>query len=172
MFKTLIAGLTAMSLTLTSAAPAQAETMNQDDVGKLLFGILATAVVIGMVSNTNDDKDDARTEREHRQDVPRIGRAPIAPYFRQDMSPYDGKRNDHAHQPNWQSVLPQSCVQHVQTGRRPIAILQKNCTQNTYRYTASLPRQCEIRIVTRGRAVNGWSPECLSNRGYRISNRF
>ena len=56
MFKLLIAGITAISLTLATTTPLHAQGMDRDDVGKLLFGLAAIAV-IGKAIEQNRERD-------------------------------------------------------------------------------------------------------------------
>jgi len=72
MFKTLTAGLMALTLTFTSAVPAHANNTSQEDFGKLLFGLLATAAIANAVKNNRDDRRDERAHRH--EDKPRIVR--------------------------------------------------------------------------------------------------
>ena len=66
MYKPLIAGITALSLTLVSAAPVQAQGMNRDDVGKLIFGIAAIAAIGAVIDNNKrSDRRSQQAETVH-----------------------------------------------------------------------------------------------------------
>ncbi|MCG3268565.1 hypothetical protein [Yoonia sp. I 8.24] len=57
MFKPLIAGVAALSLTFAAAAPAQANGIDRDDAGKIIFGLVALAALGAAIENRNDNDD-------------------------------------------------------------------------------------------------------------------
>lgn len=57
MFRPLIAGVTALSLTFATAMPAQANGIDRDDAGKIIFGIVALAALGAAIENRNDNDE-------------------------------------------------------------------------------------------------------------------
>lgn len=143
MFKTAIAGVTALSLTLASATPAQAGGISQEDLGKLLFGLVAVAT-IGTAIKNNDRNRQVRNTPQSEQ-------------------PPQRTRN--------QNRLPRRCVDSVDTWYGAQQIVDRDCLEQRYRHVAQLPRQCQVRVYTNRGPRNGFDPHCLRDEGYRLRRR-
>ncbi|SFR55302.1 hypothetical protein SAMN04488005_2830 [Yoonia tamlensis] len=61
MFKSVIAGITALSLTFATAMPAQANGFDRDDVGKIIIGIAALAALNAAIENNRRDRQQPET---------------------------------------------------------------------------------------------------------------
>jgi len=144
MYKTMIAGVTALSLTLASAQPAQASGFSDEDVGKLLFGLIATYAIGSAIKNHND------RSRPERQQVERA--APV--------------RQGWVHRPS-RNTLPQACLTPVGTSYGTFRVFERNCLRQRYAYASGLPRQCSVRLFSNRGPVRGYDPRCLRENGYR-----
>lgn len=148
MKRTLIAGVTALSVMLSgfSATPVAANT-DDEAVGRLLFG-LATLLVIGKAIENANDRDDRRDTADHRP-----------------------SRRDHADRPAQRRLpmVPSQCLRRFETnnGERPLFV--RRCLERNMPQMHRLPASCAIRINTdRGRR-NGYAPRCLRQNGFRWS---
>lgn len=150
MFKTLVAGVTAISLTLASAQPAQARGLSEDDVGKLLFGLVAALAVGAAIKDHNDRPRESTNQHAQRS--------------------HDyGDRHSNAgrtHRSN-PAVLPRECLRRVSTNFGEHRVFGRRCLRNNYNYTADLPRQCAVRLYTDRGPVRGFDPRCLREQGFR-----
>ena len=142
MFKTVIAGVTALSLTLSSATPTHAGGLSEDDIGKLLFGLVA-AVTIGTAIKNND-----RQRRQAQTVIPQI------------EEPLISHRS--------QRRLPRRCVENVETHWGQQRILGRDCLNQRYRHAARLPQDCAVRVFTNSGPRNGFDLRCLRDEGFRI----
>lgn len=59
MYKIFIAGITAISLTFSTAAPAQANGFSEEDIGKFVFGLIAAAVAANLIKNNQNHEEPA-----------------------------------------------------------------------------------------------------------------
>ena len=161
MFKSLVAGITAVSLTLASTTPLQAQSMDREDVGKLLFG-LATIAVIGAAIDQNRDNDRNRSTRVH--DTPQWGG------INRNNSWSDlNRRHDNSH--NSRRVLPGSCLETVETRFGHQRLFGKRCLERNYRHASRLPDRCVVRLYTNEGPRGGYDPLCLREQGYRSDRR-
>ncbi len=144
MYKTMIAGVTALSLTFASAQPAQANGFSDEDVGKLLFGLIATYAIGSAIKNHND------RSRSEPQQVERA--APV--------------HQGWVHRPN-RNVLPRQCLQRVGTNFGEHRIFNRRCLRQEYAFVSDLPRRCAVRLFTNRGPVRGYDPRCLRESGYR-----
>lgn len=153
MFKTLIAGLTALSLSL-APGPATATGLSEDELGQLLFGLVA-AGIIGKVIHDNRNREVPAQQTQH---LPR--HAPV-------------ERQQPRGQQHWQgsNVLPSACIRQFDTQRGPQRIFGARCLNNRYHDVRSLPAACEIRLRTYDGPRTGYDPRCLRDYGYRSDQR-
>ena len=171
MFKTLIAGVTALSL---AAAPVHAENFDNEDLGKFLFGVVA-AIALGAALTQSDDAP-ALQDYGYEPPVVRNRVDPYAPRInpRRNVEPPVVRRHveppviRHRSQHQPQRALPRRCFHRVETRVGHQNIFGKRCLDNHYRHVASLPGQCRIRVLTRGGPRNGYDPQCLDRLGYVI----
>lgn len=147
MFKPLIAGITALSLTLSTATPAQAKGLSEDDIGKILFGLAAIATIGALVEN-NDNRREVQVTRTHRPDpTPRT------------QQPHRQRYVD-------RSILPRDCLRGYETRFGTHRMFGAQCLRNTYAYSQNLPRSCAVRIFTTDGPRRGFDPACLRGQGY------
>ena len=163
MFKTFTAGLLAVSLTFTSATSTQANGLSEDDIGKLLFGLVATAAIASAIKNNRDD-DRARVTiqqkpRVHvqRQHQPRAH----APRQHQPRGHVRGN-----HRRAVPAPLPLACMREVQTRNGIRRIFGQRCLNNNYAQAHRLPRECAVRFNTNRGQRTGYAARCLRNNGY------
>ena len=147
MFKSLIAGVTALSLTFSTAAPAQAAGLSDDDLGKIIFGIAALAAISTLVE-------------------PQTNRIP-APVTR-NVSPRQNRENSsgHRHQSADRTVLPRECLRSYETRFGTHRMFGRRCLQNNYSLARRLPNSCSVRIFTEAGSRRGFDPSCLRSHGY------
>lgn len=152
MFKTLIAGVTAIALTLSTASPAQAQGLDEDDIGKILFGLLATAAIGAAIRNARDD--DRRPQVQQHQ--PRYGGG-------------GGQSTGNNTGNNDRSMrLPRGCLVNVETRFGEHRMFGRRCLQRNYAQVADLPRRCAVRVfAANGNIRRGFDPQCLRAEGYR-----
>lgn len=190
MFKTLIAGLTAISLTLGSAAPVQAQGMSEDDIGKLLFGLLTAGVVAKIISNNNDHDAPAAEQqymqqapttqtwrdRNHRNSEPTYHQRHnnVTPWQRQAQAHQNASPSQNANRPRTHNnlrALPAQCLKSKRTRYGVQQIFTRGCLRRNYQQFARLPSRCAIRIQSNTGPVPGFDPQCLSNSGLTVRRR-
>lgn len=168
MYKTVFAVIAAASLTLAGANPVQAQSLTEEQIGKLLFGLVATAVVAAIIDNAND-----RAPKE-------VATIPNTGWQNPEWSPQGlfGPRRDHPRhdQPRYEPytlaphlVIPSQCLSSYQTRGGTVRMFLRSCMRENYHQVASLPASCVVRAITTEGPRNGWDPKCLSDKGYRIS---
>lgn len=165
MFKTLTAGLMALTLTFTSATSAQAQGLSEEDVGKILFGLLATAAIANAVKNNRDDR--AAPVQRHVTPRVEIHRQPTKPrgeWRHQNQTRHSERRQDY-------TVLPRTCLRTFDGRNGTQRMLVQRCLDRNYARAASLPDRCAVRVRTDRGTRHGYNPRCLRDMGYRISRR-
>ncbi|WP_333713877.1 hypothetical protein [Yoonia sp.] len=155
MMKSLVAGVMAFSLTLASALPAQANGLDREDVGKLLLGLLAVGVVGAAIEN-NQRREDIPVVRQDRGSWADLN---------QPRSRPDSRRDDR------RLILPHQCLQTLRTRYGDLRLFGERCLERNYRFSASLPERCEVRIYTHDGPRSGYDPLCLREQGYRTNRR-
>ncbi len=152
MYKTFIAGITALSLTF---APVQvsAEGMTDRQIGQLILGLVAAGIIGKAISDNNRDDDAAPTP------IPLPPRN-LAPLRQQQPT---GRQNE-AHSRNG---LPSNCLNSYETQRGEQSIFGARCLDRNYAQARSLPDQCFIRLRTYDGPVQGYTPSCLREYGFR-----
>ncbi|MFT4742780.1 MAG: hypothetical protein ACI91Z_000754 [Yoonia sp.] len=143
MFKTLIAGATALSLTFT---PANAQGFNEEQIGQIIFGLFATAAIAKIIKDNNG---------------PALAQAePVAPVVRHPRTPRDARK-----------VLPQRCINAFQTDQGRVRMFTRSCIARHYTHAANFPRNCERDVMTRRGFRTGWAVRCMRNAGFRTDRR-
>lgn len=163
MFKSIIAGVTAISLTFASTTPLQAQNIDRNDVGKLIVGLAAIAVIGAAIDQNNDrDRSAARTTpvRDNRQwgDIDRTNRW---------SNP--GRQQERAR--NNRRRLPRSCLRTVETRFGEQRLFGKRCLERNYQFVRTLPERCAVRLYTANGPRRGFDPFCLREQGYRSDRR-
>jgi len=163
MFKSIIAGVTAISLTFASTTPLHAQNMNRNDVGKLIVGLAAIAV-IGAAIDQNRDSDRRSTQttpvRDNRQwgDIDRTNR-------------WSNPGRQQQRGRNSRRTLPQSCLRTVETRFGSQRLFGKRCLERNYQFESTLPERCAVRLYTANGPRRGFDPFCLREQGYRSDRR-
>lgn len=151
MFKIMIAGIAALSLTLASATPSYA--LDREEVGKLLIGLAAIAALNAAIENNNrrDEQKDTPVQRgiDRSNDWAGLGRG----------------NSSHS-----QSVVPYVCLQTIETRFGAYRLFGERCLERNYRYVNSLPERCAVRLYTANGPARGYDPLCLRDEGY-VSDR-
>lgn len=162
MFKPLLAGITAISLTLSSTTPLQAQGLDRDDMGKLLIGLAAVAV-IGAAIEENRDRDRSNSTPVH--ETPQWGG------INRNNSWSDLNRQHQSSQ-NSRRVLPHACLRTVETRFGSQRLFGKRCLERNYRHVNRLPDRCAVRLYTTDGPRSGYDPLCLREQGYRSDRRY
>lgn len=166
MFKTLTAGLMALSLTLVPAAPVQAQQSNED-LQRAIVSLLALGAVGLAIKNNSDNREEARETR----------RQPV------EVAPQRAPRNVHDnHRRNYQDfdrqnrrvdLVPGRCFRRVETARGGYqGVFVARCLERRYRDADTLPRQCLVRIGGNNGNRRGYDAACLRDFGYRSDRRW
>jgi len=156
MRQTMIAGLTAVSLMLASVAPAQADGLDREDVGRLVLGLLVIGAVGAAIDNNRRD--------ETRNDAIPVQRGSWADLDR--PRPRHEERRNERHR-----MLPARCLQTVDTRFGPLRLFGDSCLERNYRFARDLPARCEVRIFSDRGPRDGYDPLCLREQGYGINRR-
>ncbi|MEJ8561922.1 hypothetical protein QTO30_12335 [Yoonia sp. GPGPB17] len=157
MFKPLIAGITALSLTLATTTPLQAQGLDRDDVGKLIFGLAAIAV-IGAAIDNNRDRDRNRRTQVHQTP--------------QRNNSWSDLNRDHQNAQNRRRALPHACLRSVETRFGQQRLFGKRCLERNYRHVNRLPDRCAVRIYTTDGPRRGFDPVCLREQGFRSDRHY
>lgn len=157
MYNALIAGITALSLTLASAQPVRAGGLSQDDIGKILFGLVATATLSAAINNNRNDLREPATRNTYTNE--QTQRVPRSEPRRSNNTRNDVFRSE---------VLPRHCVTHVSTRFGEHRVVDRRCLRRNDVRMRYLPRQCAVRLYTDHGPVRGFDPRCLRQEGYRF----
>lgn len=158
MLKHLIAGLTALSLTLAPAAPVHAQGMDRENVGKLIFGIAAIAVLSAAIDNSRrNDRATTRSQTVHDRSNQNNGWGNGNRQRAQDQSRYRD--------------LPRECLRSVETRFGTQRLFVQRCLERNYARANRLPERCAVRIYTTDGPRSGFDPLCLREQGYQIARR-
>ncbi|WP_293574100.1 hypothetical protein [Phaeobacter sp.] len=133
----------AIAITGFSTAPAKAD----EDVAKVLAG-LAVLGIIGAIINDADDKAHRPVTRPYHPQRPK----PLPPR----IARYD---------------LPAKCVRYFPRYSQSKTLIGRGCLRKNYGYEHKLPSACRVTFWNGKRNRTGYRPECLTNRGYRITRR-
>lgn len=159
MFKPLIAGIAALSLTLATAMPTYAQGMNREDVGKLLIGLAAVAV-IGAAIEENRDRPRSTPVHDTNQ-WSGINR----------NNDWSGLNRQHRHSRDARRALPHACLRTVETRFGTQRMFGRRCLERNYRHASRLPERCSVRLYTSDGPRNGFDPLCLREQGFRSDRR-
>ncbi len=151
MYKHMIAGLTALSLTLFSA-PAPASALTEDDVGKLIGGALTLFVLGKIIEDAGDDKSDKKRARVHKPHKPHHG---------------------HAHKPKKPrfAPLPAHCIRINDSHSGPRRYFPQRCLSKHYPSYTKLPESCSIYVKAPHGLRKAYGARCLRERGIQVAHR-
>ena len=159
MMKSIVAGVTALSLTLASAIPAQAQGLDREDVGKLLFGLVAIAAVSAAIENNQRREQSTPETRAHER------RTGSWADLNQPLPRHDNRRDER------RLTLPSECLRTVETRFGDLRLFGQRCLERNYRFVADLPERCEVRVYSDRGPREGYDPLCLREQGYRTNRR-
>ena len=164
MFKPWIAGITALSLTLAMTSPVQANGLDREDMGKLLFGLAAVAVVGAAINNNNRDNN-----RDNDRDNDRATQRTQTVQHGRDRN----RSWAELHRPQQRrfAELPRECLRSVETRFGTQRLFTERCLQRSHVQVNRLPNRCAVRLFTTQGPRNGFDPLCLREQGYRIDRR-
>ena len=151
MHKTFIAGLTALSLTFTTAGPVQAQGVSEDQLGRILFGLFAAAAVAKIVEGHQAD-------------------APTATLVTRPKPKVQDHRDDRAAE-RARMTLPRQCLRRVETRRGTLRVMAQRCMRRNFDHVRQLPDACHVVRRTNDRRIRGWKVGCLRDAGYRLARR-
>lgn len=151
MLKSMIAGITAVSL--ATATPATAQGLNREDVGKLLIGLAAVAVIGAAIENNSGTDDATRVQGNNWRGINRDN---------------DWSRLNSV---NSRQTLPTACLRNVETRFGTQRMYGQQCLQRNYRYVNTLPERCEVRVFGNSGPQNGFDPTCLRTGGFTTDRR-
>jgi hypothetical protein len=154
MFKTMTAALTAIALTVGTAAPVQARGLSEDDIGKLLFGLVAAATLNAAINNRSDRNRQSQAPQETHRPTP--GRELFeAPQARR----HQGHRADR--------ILPRSCLRQIETRYGNQRMFTRRCLTRNNIFASQLPQSCGVRVFSVNGPRRGYDPQCLRDHGFR-----
>ena len=156
MFRLLVAGIAALSLMIAPATPAAADGLDREDVGKLLFGLVAIAGVKAALEN--------RQERRERDAAQTRQRSETAGSW-SDLNRPRPRADDRSRE------LPIDCLQTLNTRFGQLRLFGAYCLQRNFSGADRLPAFCEVRVHTDRGPRTGYDPQCLRDRGYTTSRR-
>ncbi len=166
MFKTMIAGVTALALTVT---PLQAEEFNNDDFGKFLFGLVAAAIAVNAIKSRNDsDPAPQATQLNPRYEPPVVrNHGGLNP---PRINPRGN--NNHVNAPrHGRNVLPRACIHPIETRYGTHRVFTRHCLNRNGINVDALPRRCAVQLLNKdGNARYGFDPTCMRDQGFAIRN--
>lgn len=159
MFKPVIVGITALSLAFASTTSAFAQGMDREDVGKLLIGLAAVAV-IGAALEENRDRNTGNQTSDNTQQGG-INR----------NNDWSHLNREHQRSADSRRVLPEACFQAVETRYGTQRLFGLRCLERNYRHVNRLPENCAVRLYASNGPVRGFDPLCLREEGFRSDRR-
>ena len=157
MLKPLIAGITALSLSL--ATPVQAGGLDREEVGKLLIGLAAIAALNAALENRRDNRRNDQAAPVHDRDM----RAPRVTPNHNDWAGLSRQTS--------RRVLPSACLQNIETRFGTQRMFGRRCLERNYDHASSLPERCAVQVYTNDGPRRGFDPFCLRDQGYRSDRR-
>lgn len=145
--KQMIAVALAATLALTSLPSPVLANDRDEQIGKILFGLAALAVLGAAIENRNDN-DRPRVSVQTATPPRHSGGLGIPPRAR---------------------VLPAQCFRRIETQSGQSRFFGKRCLRNNYRYADRLPVRCEIGIRTNHGIRVGYRPRCLRDAGFSMA---
>ena len=157
MFKTVTAGLTALSLALSVPTTAQA---GNDDVAKALAGLALIAIVGAALSDNN-----GRTQVQ-------VTPPQSYPNRREGVRSHDEHRSDNwGHNARRVALLPEACSIELNRHGETRELYNSRCLRRTYANFDALPSDCQTTYRQNGHTRNGFNASCLRQYGFRTERR-
>lgn len=149
---------------LSAPAPARADS---EDVGKIIFGIAAAALIAKAINERNDRKEVSRSQagqlgsiERYRLNDRRILDGSIRPYNQQKT------RRGYKNNP-----LPQACLRIIETNGRESLGYNSRCVSRNYEFASKLPSRCETILRTNRGFKSVYEARCLRREGWRVARR-
>jgi hypothetical protein len=161
MLKSLIAGVTALSLTMAGALPAAANGLDRETAAKLIIGLAAAAVIGSAIENNRDDNRSTQARDNHNNGGNNRNNGGI----NRNNNWSDLNRNSN------RRVLPSDCLTRVETRFGTQRMFGQRCLERNYRHVNSLPARCAVRVYSDNGPRRGYDPLCLRDQGYRTNRR-
>lgn len=172
MHRKFISLICASAIAVTAlTAPARAD----EDLGKILTGLAALAIIGIAIENANDNAPVVTQRQTQPYYVPKgqvYSQRVMPPVVVQPrvvqpqvIQPKPLPRKVTRHD------LPRSCLKTVRRGQDEFRILGNHCLQNTYRQADRLPQACKVEVRGNQGVKQGYKPKCLRKRGYQLSSR-
>ena len=157
MFKTVTAGLTALSLALSVPTTAHA---GNDDVAKALAGLALIAIVGAALSDNNG--------RAQVQVTP----PQTYPNRREGVRGHDDhRRGNWGHNARRVAPLPEACSIELSRHGETRELYNSRCLRRTYANFDALPSDCQTTYRQNGHTRNGFNASCLRQYGFRTERR-
>ena len=159
MSRKFIAGVLALSCSITLFSTAPARAGDPEDIGRFV-GAVATLYIIGRIIDEATDGD-ARVTVHSRPGgyVNTHGRGRDVHYRGRHDRPGVHSRG---------KAIPAQCLRRVQS-RHTLYVAPVRCLQRTMRGAHRLPQVCRTRAQFRHGVRSVYSVRCLRHRGYRIA---
>lgn len=167
MYRTLTAGLTALSLILVPAAPVQAQTSNAE-MQRTILGLLAIGGVALAIKN-QQDRD--KRARQSSNPQPRS----TTPQRAHDNHGHRNTQRGWGQQQTRRQVdlVPGRCFRQVELANgRHQGVFGARCLDRRYRDAHTLPNQCRVRMGGPNGSRRGYDARCLRDFGYRSDRRW
>ncbi len=162
MHKKFIALIVASAVVITGISASQARAADVEDI---LGGLAAIALLGVAVKHFSDEnkKNSVTNNYNHVYKAPqnRVYSKPKHKPRRVRPLPKRVARYN----------LPQRCLRNFKGHGSKQRLLGTNCLSKHYKYSNSLPDQCEVRFWNGDRVKRAYHPSCLRQKGYRVSNK-
>ncbi len=163
--KIAIAGLTALSLTLTPISATAAP--DGEDIAKTLAG-LAVLGIIASAASDRKDKNRARSNQVYHDPYASIEGNRSRDVIDGDLRRWkDGRRKGKRfarHAP-----LPGHCALTLTTARHDRTVFGSRCLQRNYAFASKLPRDCRLKVRTDRGLRTVYGARCLRRNGWQVA---
>ncbi len=154
MHRKFIALIVATAITITGISVSQARAADTRD---LLGGLAALALIGAGVHYYNKER---RADQATRRHAP-VYQPPVVDHYPVRPRPQRLARYD----------LPQRCLRTFKSYSNKRPLLTPKCLGKHYRYSDSLPRQCEVGFWDGKKVKRAYEPACLRQQGYRVVHK-
>lgn len=171
MMKTMLAGITAISLTLSPLPAVAQDTQNgfdHENLATAVFGLVVLGVLANALTKDRDSSD-------------RVVTPPVVDHQPRRIAPERGGLRDQPG-PRWHDnggriaprrgivvdtrAVPLSCLRSVETRFGTHRMFGRQCLQRKYTGFSRLPERCAVRVQSTSGLRSGFDPQCLRDQGY------
>jgi len=155
MSRKFIATILAASIAVTSLSARPAAALTDEQLGALLFGGIALAVIGKAASKRRSEPEIVTPPRRDDRYYPH-------PPRHRDVQPprYRADRK----------LLPANCLRTFDQRRGQVRMFGARCLQRDFRYSNRLPNACRISARTTRGVRHGYTPHGLRRHGYRMAS--